>query len=214
VESYESEDESDKLLPDKIYNLWRDERINKIPWMIGVNNAEWIHVAAGMLSDLNVVDGLNNNWLAMAPYIYATPYGDSPARDLISKTSREFYFGDKDISNDTLWNLTHLSTDRDIIHGSKFLGAWMARYGMDSFFYYLSKRPAKSYSDAALIGYPPGDYGAAHADELQYLFDYYGYPEYLEGHYYEFSRNLIKIWVQFAATGYKNLNPKIGLENL
>jgi carboxylesterase type B len=145
----------------------------------------------------------------MAPYLSINSYASSPARDLIANKSREFYFGDKPISNESLWELTYLLSDRDIIHGSKFQGAWMSQLNDDKqpqvFFYQLSKRPQKSYSDGALIGYPEGDksFGAAHADELQFLFDYYGYPEYLEGsEYYEFSKKLVKAWVQFAATGY------------
>ncbi len=43
----------------------------------------------------------------------------------------------------------------------------------------------------------------AHADELQYLFLYDGYPEITKDdpEYFQFSAYFVKLWATFAATG-------------
>lgn len=114
---------------------------------------------SGTLKDLELVDNLNSNWTGYAPTLFGSEYYTSPIKDTISTKSKEFYFGEKQVSNDTLWNLEHLLSDRDIIYGSKTQGFLMSDLGVDVFFYYMSKRPVKSYSDKALVGFPPMDYG-------------------------------------------------------
>jgi hypothetical protein len=47
VESYESQ-ESEKFLPDTVYNLLKARKVNKVTWLIGVNSAEWMSTAASM----------------------------------------------------------------------------------------------------------------------------------------------------------------------
>lgn len=57
----------------------------------------------------------------------------------------------------------------------------------------------KSYPD-----FPTKELGmVSHADELQYFFLYYGYPEIANGdaEYFEFSAYLVKLWAKFAETG-------------
>jgi len=50
IETYEAEDqeeEANKFFPDTQYNLLKSGRVNKFPWIIGVNSAEFVGIAAG-----------------------------------------------------------------------------------------------------------------------------------------------------------------------
>lgn len=111
------------------------------------------------LRDHELVNQLNNNWTTTFPVLTMNPCLTSPVSDVISDGAKNFYFGNSSISNETMTELTNALSDRDIVHASARIGQWMATLGQDVFLYVMSKRPAKSYADPALIGYPPGDYG-------------------------------------------------------
>jgi len=40
---------SQAFMPDTPYNLLKDGKANNVPWLIGINSAEFIHSAAGKL---------------------------------------------------------------------------------------------------------------------------------------------------------------------
>lgn len=121
-----------------------------------------------------------------------------------SQTIKSFYFQNNPISNVTERSLTNLLSDRIMVHGTKVTADFHSKLS-ETYLYYLSKRPAKSYSEKVSVDFPSLNTTSvvSHADELQFQFPYYGYPQYSVGDidYFSFSEFFVKLWAQFAATG-------------
>lgn len=122
-----------------------------------------------------------------------------------SQAIKSFYFQNNSINNETERSLTNLISDRVMVHGTKVTSDFHSRLS-ETYLYYLSKRPAKSYSEKVFVDFPNLNTTSvvSHADELQFQFPYYGYPYYSveDIDYFPFSEFFVKLWAQFAATGY------------
>jgi hypothetical protein len=118
------------------------------------------------LKELELIAELNSNWASVLPSLFLNPYGcnDFPVSEQISTSARLFYFLNRTVSNETLFEFTKLLSDRDLIHGGYTVGKWMTTNVSEVYLYSMTKRPQKSYSDVPLTGYPDGfDYGIKHA---------------------------------------------------
>jgi len=190
---------SNPFMPDSPYNQLKNKKANPVPYIIGINSAEWVGTALGILRNPELVTQLNENWSEYAPAILSV--ADMSKEELDSV--KTFYFGNNPIGNETLVNLTNLASDRAFAHCS-YLAAIMHSETADTYLYYLSKLPAKSYAEKDDPNFNASAYGlVAHADELQFLFLYDGYPEipYGDPNYYSFSEYFVRLWAYFAATG-------------
>lgn len=151
------------------------------------------------LTNDDFINNLNANFSYYAPKILGMTLSTEE-----SQAIQSFYFNGKLISNETERNLTNLLSDRIMVHGTKATADFHSQIS-DTYLYLLSKRPAKSYSDKMLVNYPSINTtnAVAHADEIQFLFPYFGYPEYpvSDTAYFPFSELFVKLWAQFATTG-------------
>lgn len=122
-----------------------------------------------------------------------------------SNLMRTFYFDNKAIGVDTERNLTNLVSDRMIVHGSKVVADLHSSVG-DTYLFYFKKGAKKSYSASFFEPFPSLDLEeiASHADEIQFLYPYSGYPyiEPSDTKYFPFSEFLVKLWAHFGKTGY------------
>ncbi|ODN01050.1 Fatty acyl-CoA hydrolase precursor, medium chain [Orchesella cincta] len=188
---------SDVFMPDKPYKLLQSGNVHRIPYIIGINSAEYITAAIAILKSADATEEINANFSSIIPSLIRMNVTNEE-----SQLIKTFYFGDNDISNDTERNLTNLVSDRIMVHASKVSADFHGALS-DTYLYYLSKRPRKSYSDKYLVGFPPKPDAASHADELQFLFPYSGYPEYptTDTEYFPFSEYMVRLWAHFAKTG-------------
>ncbi|ODM89407.1 Esterase FE4 [Orchesella cincta] len=185
--------------PNSPYKILKDKKANSVPYILGIVTAEWLFDALAVLHDPELVKNLNENWADFAGELLTLKDVTNEELDSI----KTFYFGENLIGNETTVNLTNLISDRTVNHCS-YMSATMHAQLAESYLYYISKPPAKSYAEKVDPNFNAKSYGfLAHADELQYQFPYYGYPEIPFGdpEYYHFSEYFIKLWAQFAATG-------------
>ncbi|CAG7835485.1 unnamed protein product [Allacma fusca] len=185
------------FLPDHPWNLLNAGVVNNVPVIIGMNSMEMI-TAASMLTNNEAVNFLNKNWDTYLPTVVGIP---DDSNHTVAHKFREVYFGDEPISNATQENFVNLLSDQSV-HTGRITGMIQADQSPGSvYFYWLNKSPPRSYGAAVKEIYPALT-GAAHADELQYLFEYDDYPVITtDSPWFPFSEMLVRIWVSFAATG-------------
>ncbi|CAL8121152.1 unnamed protein product [Orchesella dallaii] len=187
------------FLPETPYKISSSKKANPVPYIIGVLTAEWVSKALGILGDSESLQKLNDEWTTQA----AERWIMNDMTDQEIDSVKTFYFGDKKVGNETIKNLTNLESDRELCHCS-YLSAVMHAESANTYLYYLSKTPAKSYAEKADPNFNASSYGfLAHADELQFQFPYYGYPEIQKDDpvYYSFSKYFVRLWAYFAETG-------------
>jgi carboxylesterase type B len=171
---------------------------HRVPAIFGVNSLEAID--PGLLEVLFTPNGpkiIQQRWNELVPSIVGVPDDENLT---MSSEFYDVYIGPEGVSRDSAMGLWNLSSD-GVHHSSRVSGMLHATTtGEPVYFYYLSKEPPKSYGSKAKELYPA--HGASHADELQYLFLYYGYPEItIDSPWFKFSETLVHMWTSFAATG-------------
>ncbi|ODM94707.1 Esterase FE4 [Orchesella cincta] len=191
---------SSVFMPDTPFNLLKNKKANQVPYIIGITSHEWLGTARVISHNTELVKNLNENWSEYAVDLLGVKNMTKEELGSI----KTFYFGDKLIGNETFVNLTNIVSDRAFAHCS-YLSAAMHGEQSDTYLYYLSKPPAKSYAEKDDAGFTNASaYGfVSHADELQFLFPYYGYPEipYGDPKYYSFSEYFVRLWAYFATNG-------------
>ncbi|CAG7835487.1 unnamed protein product [Allacma fusca] len=169
----------------------------RVPWLVGDVSAERLADALNLLRDDDKINALNENWVEESKTILE--FRKIPSEEKLMKI-RKFYFQRHNITNSTRSSLVNLYSDNSWVHGTKVAALAHAQHS-PVYLYWLTREAAKSYASASMIGYDP-PFGVTHADELQYLFLYDGYPEIPIGSTHaRFSQKLIRNWVVFADTG-------------
>ncbi|CAL8091977.1 unnamed protein product [Orchesella dallaii] len=191
---------SNPFMPDSPRNLHKNKKAHQVPYIVGINSAELVGAALGILYDNELVANLNENWSEYAPELLTL--GDMSKEEIDS--IKTFYFGNEPIGNETIANLTNLRSDTEFNYCS-YLAATIHGESSDTFLYYLSKPAPKSYAKKAIESFNVSSYGfVSHADEVQFLFPYSGYPEilYEDPNHYHFSEYFVRLWAQFATNGH------------
>ncbi|XP_014276171.1 juvenile hormone esterase [Halyomorpha halys] len=115
----------------------------------------------------------------------------------VTRKIREFYYGNKPISLNDWVNVTNTYTDSWLTHAI-FEGA--DKHTGDVYFYYFDYRgeysffPAEGNTTQYAIG-------AAHTDEILYIWYNKNFASDLKGKDVELSKKLVKIWTDFAKHG-------------
>lgn len=202
IEDRENPADNSVFMPDTPFNILDQGRAAKVPVILGNVNAEWIGTALSFLQDTELVDNLNADFVRFAKYLVpGTTVSDEEFLRM-----KQVYFGNAEIGNGTFTQLSDLISDRALVHCNYQTAKMHAKNGdaSSAYLYWLTKPPAKSYVEKSHPEFKAREFGLVHhADELQFLFPYYGYPEIPEGDpdYYEFSRYFVKLWAHFATTG-------------
>ncbi|XP_015600279.1 venom carboxylesterase-6 [Cephus cinctus] len=147
-------------------------RIADIPWMTGITSHEGALRVAGLLglNDGELARKLNDDFMTIAPM--SLLYRDKCPADRIenvTKSIREFYFGDRPIDQSTKFDLIDLYSDAWFsIAADNAVRDHLNVLASPVYYYYLAYRGSASFS--SIFGDPKGEYGVCHADDLQYLF--------------------------------------------
>ncbi|CAG7828562.1 unnamed protein product [Allacma fusca] len=195
----ENGDESNTFLPDFTWNLIQQGRSHRVPTIFGDVSEEALgSTSSDYLLTENSTRVLNTNWDDLFPSIVQIPDNENHS---VATKFRDVYFGDKYVNNDTRLELLHMGSDA-YVHSQRVAALLQAQTtDQPVYLYWITKEPAKSYAEQYKQRFPP-PYGVAHADELQYLFLYDGYPEItVDSPWFKYSEALVKIWVSFATTG-------------
>lgn len=111
----------------------------------------------------------------------------------------KFYFGEREISKNEMWNLIEFDSDFTYIHPiQRTIRKYIENNVGDIYYYMFSYNGARNfYKDYLNITSVPG---AAHADELGYLFDISYMPHLNEDDFAMISK-MTTMWTNFAKIG-------------
>ena len=161
---------------------------------------------SGILRSENATREVNENWNELIGDALDLDFATNPQN--ISETIRDFYIGsNENITKENRDNLTNLFSDRFYIHPAKVFADYHVKNKgrRDSvYLYVLSENVPKSYASSLVKLWDPleTDFGASHADEVQFLFPNGKFPRIdLGSPFANFSQMMVKIWVNFANTG-------------
>ncbi|CAG7835486.1 unnamed protein product [Allacma fusca] len=191
-------DVSESYMPDSPWNMIQAGGSHKVPVIIGVNSLEVLDpTILELLFGPNGPEIMEDRWNEVVPLLLEVPDDDNHT---MASALYDVYIGDDGITTDSAMGVWNLSADT-VLHSSRVSGMLHSKTtGSPVYFYWLSKEPAKSYGSTTKDIYPA--HGASHADELQYMFLYYGYPEITTtSPWFPFSETLVKLWASFASTG-------------
>ncbi|CAG7828561.1 unnamed protein product [Allacma fusca] len=200
-------DISNTFFTDSPWNLIQQGQIKNVPIIVGAVSQESLGgVSYDYLVNETATKEINMHFEEMLPSIMGLQSYNQSEIHTMAKKFRELYFEDKPINNDTRVELLQLNSD-SFVHSLRISALEHSKKTQQPvYLYWLTKEPARTYAEKYTQTFPP-PYGASHADELQYFFLYDGYPEITtDSPWYNYSKTLVKMWVDFAATG-KPISP-------
>lgn len=184
------------FLAKKPIDLLLENKMNKVPLMIGYNSAEGL---LNLVEQLNISDFNNKNPQYFVPREISEKVTEQKTREL-GERIKEFYVGNSDLSNETAPALVNIISDLHFVYSiHRFAHFYSLNYKpmyMYRFNYDTDLNIFKQYS-----GFPHLE-GACHGDDLFYLFfsklseDSYKSQEKLRDIVYK----VTKIWTDFAKT--------------
>ncbi|CAK9823340.1 Esterase FE4 [Anthophora retusa] len=194
----------ERFLSEHPYDLIRQRRFHQVPLILGCNQEEFGGVIAYYERDAKLGNGslyreLNDNWQKLAPIIFMYER-DTPRSNYVSNELRKFYFKDQPINSDTSEQLKQIYADSVIIFPMYRSAKLFATYStLPVYFYkftYAGRYSFYKFNDTAT-------YGAAHHDDLQYLFYMKNFFPYFESDAPEIPMVEIytSMWSNFVQTG-------------
>lgn len=170
-----------------------------VPLLIGTTSAEGL-LRTGYFLHYNMdFKWFNDNFENLAPLTFRYFASSSNPEEITNKI-RRFYFDNREITESDWINITNVYTDAWFTNGI-FTGA--DKHTGDVYFYYFD------YLGEYSLGPKNRSYsfGATHTDEVIYLWQNKNYMP-LRGKDLEISKQLVKIWTDFAKNGKGELPNK------
>ncbi|XP_063229167.1 uncharacterized protein LOC134534613 [Bacillus rossius redtenbacheri] len=154
---------SEVFLTDVPEKLFRAGKVHPVPYITGFNSEE----AKGGFTDLTQadMDSYNKNLEQFIPKSLNMEKGTKESLELAAKI-KNFYFGNKSISFDTLPQLVNLASDNFMIYPVHRSAMLHVNYGSSPLYMYM-------FTYYGTLNLDSGNYtikGAAHADDLHYFF--------------------------------------------
>lgn len=124
------------FMPDTPYNLLK-KGPNPVPYIVGNVNYEMVEEGLGLVSNEELAKGLNGDFGGMGNRVLAI---NLTVEELLKV--KEFYFGEKEIGNETFREAIEMVSDRGHMHCSYTSARMHSRFS-PTYMYFLSKPPAK-----------------------------------------------------------------------
>ncbi|XP_026808622.1 esterase E4-like [Rhopalosiphum maidis] len=179
-----------------------------IPVLMSVTKDEGLIIAAFIFYG-KISNELNDNWDEYLPHLldYNYTISNEKLRTKISQDIKKFYFGDKNISKETLSNLVEMFSDRmfgyAISKAAQHISAkntapvYFHEFGYSGNYSIIAQTDPKSYSRGSNV---------THADETMYVLKMKNFSV----HDNEEDKNMMKTMVNIWSTFIKNGVPDIG----
>jgi len=192
------------FLPESPYELYQKGDFAKIPLLLTVNAEEGLSFkSAQLIKRPDMAKKFNEQWHEMAPEMYHYEHLSPELKDNVSEAMRSFYFGNKTpiISEENFENFTNSFSDILFIFGSRVVGLQHAKHAPT----YAGVIDIKGTWSGILGQLYKEPLGMAHADDLQYVFNFERYPKIpLGSDLFVASHRLIRMYVNFAKFGNPN----------
>ncbi|ODM96612.1 Venom carboxylesterase-6 [Orchesella cincta] len=182
--------------------LYKQNKVAKVPWISGYNSDEGAINIAVLLLDNKTTLQLNNEWEKYGPVFLAMKNSSGSNNLETLKKVREYYLGDKEISFNNRKLAIDMFGDRySVSCGLKAMRYHSIHTGQPVYAYHLSFNG--KYSIVQLLGQNSQDWGASHLNDLVYQFNNTAYyPELkLEDEEYKLSQIMNNMWSNFATHG-------------
>ncbi|PSN48039.1 hypothetical protein C0J52_09101 [Blattella germanica] len=189
------------FLAESPIDLMTQGRFHKVPYITGINSHEGLLMLKEIQMNPQQLEIYDKNFELFVRRVLWNDISDSKMKEIAQKV-KEFYFGDKPLSQDTLLEYVDLNTDiqfafpiyrhlkHHLLHSS--YPVYCYRFSFDGKLAYLKKL-------LGMLQYP----GVCHADEIGYLFQVGHMDPDLDAQSPEAKTRsrLVKIWTNFAKTG-------------
>ncbi|XP_052867374.1 juvenile hormone esterase [Anopheles cruzii] len=174
LESWTGEDASsdgdEPLITEEPLELLKSGRYNHVPLMVGFNSHEAMLFLRRVRKDPNLLQTLDGDFERLIPLNMHLDRESDEGREFAGKM-KQFYLGDRHVSNETIQEMMNLMSDVMFLHGitdfarlhashNGLNSTWVFRFGYDG--------ALGIYKRILGINWP----GACHGDELGYLFHF------------------------------------------
>ncbi|XP_059483605.1 uncharacterized protein LOC132201448 [Neocloeon triangulifer] len=171
-------------------------KMRRHPWMLGIVDAEGLYPVATFINNEAELEKLDKEFDEVVPHLLDFNHTVSVSDKLkVTKRIREEYFGDKKISKETSKEIIKMASDRLFVVDAQWAAKIQSRFA-PVFFYNISKRPGKSFTD--LIAQTDIDYGTSHLDDQSYLFDFSIYDHEKSDGEKKFIEMILDLWTSFG----------------
>lgn len=198
VEPVDAIDE--RLLTDTPINLILSENIRTIPIMIGSTSREGLFNIRQFNLEPSIIAKYNENPDYFVPTSYPI-FNDTEKVKKVAEIMRKVYFHGNDLTSDETNEFANFQTDAGYKFAIDRFVKFFAAKSTDPIFYYqFSYDGALNFIKTFLFlrGYE----GAAHADDIFYLFKP-GFPEFVfpSNHAFEVRKRNVRMWANFVKRG-------------
>lgn len=191
------DDTEGSFLPDNPLNILKSGKYANVPWITGVNSAEGALRVASIHKNKKLLRELDENFNRIMAITFISK---DPQFEHIAKRIRKFYFGNKQIGENTILDAVDLYSDILIIPATQLSVELHLKYSKQPVYYYLFSHFVQ-HSFAELLGVPSFRYGACHADEIPLQFSFGLISTEMDQEDLRYSRLLISMWTNFAEYG-------------
>ncbi|KAL1394688.1 hypothetical protein pipiens_001292 [Culex pipiens pipiens] len=203
------------FLEERPIDLLSTGRFNKVPFIIGYNDAESLFMIHEHRIDSTVWNEFTRNPDFFVPHYWNIPR-NTPAATAVSQAFRNLYWQDRPLGDPIMLEWTKYHTDQQFTYACDKATRLTAQHNTAPTYYYhftfdgdlnLPKR-------AVLLGSWPG---AMHADELPYMFSMTNFPisPILPGNPALAVRSrMVRMWTNFAITGNPTPSSDNALQNV
>ncbi|XP_058454053.1 esterase E4-like [Malaya genurostris] len=188
---------------------------NKVPIIIGYNDAESLFMVLEHTIDSTVWNEFTRNPQFFVPHFWNIPVG-TDASTAVSQGIRQFYWEDKPLGPDIMLEWTKFHTDQQFIYAIDKTVRLTAQHNtFPTYYYQFSFDGALNHVKRLLRlnDYP----GAVHADELPYMWSMTNFPvtPILPGNPALAVRNrMVRMWANFAEHGNPTPTSESDLQNI
>ena len=191
----------------------RTGKVNAASVVIGFNKDEGIYQIPSFILDPDALPNLNENFDTWMPQrLFGKCCNFTEEEKEKATRVREFYFGDKNISMETIHPLIDFFTDHTFWIPAHRTASFLSSFPeLHVYEYLFTHEGAFGYAD--MIGLQNYSLGVAHADDLHYLFNGHGveFPA-LEGEDFTVRDIFVNMWTNFAKTGDPTSSPDLGFQ--
>ncbi|XKL63065.1 hypothetical protein PGB90_005429 [Kerria lacca] len=158
------------FLNEEPIKLLAEGKVKNLPWLISLCKEEGLYPVADFLVTDEYLKELDEKWNEIAPHLLFYNYSivNDEKKNNVSAAIKKYYFGDKNISKETIPQLVQVLGDRafynDITHAVQLHSSVTSENVFCYFFSYRGK-----YSLSNLFTHNDIDYGVSHADDISYL---------------------------------------------
>ncbi|PNF42151.1 Esterase E4 [Cryptotermes secundus] len=196
------------FLTGKPLDLLQEGRFHKVPFISGITSHEGMLIMRALFKNPTLLSGLNNNYESFIPPTMKLEKKSAKSQEVALKI-KEFYFGDKPVSRETLQPLFDLFSDMYFIVGIKKSIDLQLKHSDTPIYFYQFSFDEK----LGLIEKYIGDStipGVCHGAEVAYLFKGFYIDEAKlspDTDYMKTVFRMVKLWTNFAKTGNPTPGP-------